>query len=303
MSRQSKTERGMWTCGLLGSAALLLVLGWSPACDTYPTFKYTSSADCSAEDDYEFDPKSTFPFETTEDGSALWSPEGDPFCNGNDGGPPRSISMGVETIDDGPRCGSSKAALVFRAANCNDWGALFGFSNFGPRDESAYEGMSFWARSPGNTGKNLTIVMDDANTASADGSNCRVYDGGAPGQATASTMAPDGTLISGTTSEASQPDQCGNAYTMVVVLTGDWRFYTIPWSEFTQTAQPNRVPSAALTETGGVPGTGLLTSKIWNLILRVPKESRSELWIDNFGFYRKKGSASGVDAGPDAAQR
>jgi hypothetical protein len=287
--------------GAIGAVGLLLGLGGSVGCETYPTFEAPLPTDCSTEDTYDLHMVSKF--DTAADGSALWGPAGDPFCNGNDGGPPKAVSLGVETMSDGPRCGS-KAALLFRSANCNDWGALAGFSNFGPRDESAYEGMSFWARSPGNTGKAFSIVLDDANTAGMAGSNCTVYDAGAPGQGTVTVLDPaTGTPISGTTSAAAMPDQCGNAYNAIVPLTGEWRFYTIPWSQFTQTAQPNRVPNVELTETGGIPGTGLLPSKIYNLIVRVPKEMKMELWIDNLSFYRKKGAAAGADAGPDAAQK
>jgi hypothetical protein len=283
---------------------LILVLGGLAACSTYSTFKEVPT-NCSVEGGYDFDPNSTFPFETAADATTWWSPSGDPFCNGNDGGPARSISLSVDPIEGGSRCGSSKAALVFHAAHCNDWGALVGFSNFGPRDESAYEGMSFWARSPGNTGKGFSIVMDDANTVgNTAGANCTNYDGGSPGQVTAGTYDPaTGTPISGSTGAAALPDQCGNSYSAVVAVTGVWRFYTIPWSEFTQLAQPNRVPNSALTQTGGVPGTGLLTSKLWTLILRLPKESETDLWLDNLSFYRKKGSLAGADAGPDAAQK
>jgi hypothetical protein len=60
------------------------------------------------------------------------------------------------------------------------------------------------------------------------------------------------------------------------------------------------VANDVLTKTGSAPGTTLLTSTLVNLTLRIPKEANLELWIDNLGFYRKKGLASGNDGGVDA---
>jgi hypothetical protein len=84
-----------------------------------------------------------------------------------------------------------------------------------------------------------------------------------------------------------------------MAVTNEWALYTIPWSNFTQGAYPNRVPNSVLTETGDVPGTGLLTSKLFSLGIRPPKEAPFELWIDKLSFYRKKANP---DAGPDAVQ-
>ena len=54
-------------------------------------------------------------------------------------------------------------------------------------------------------------------------------------------------LISGATITAPPPDACGNSYSTVLPVTTDWQLYTIPFSQFHQTAMPNRVPNAALT--------------------------------------------------------
>ena len=66
----------------------------------------------------------------------------------------------------------------------------------------------------------------------------------------------------------------------------DWAFYTVPFNRFQQDPKPNRVPNALLTNTGNVPGTGLLTDQLLQLILRMPKEAKAELWIDNLAYYR-----------------
>jgi len=277
----------------LGRVGLLLGgLGSLAACNEYATYRDLPT-NCSAGDGYEFDLLNAF--EKASDAN-FWI-AGDPFCGETDGGIVQSIGLKVETMSDGPRC-NSKMGLVFRSANCNDWGALAGYNNFGPQDRHLWEGLSFWARSPGNTGKAFTIVMDDANTAASASSNCKVYDAGAGGQTTTFIDPATGQPMSGGLVSAAMPDQCGNSYNAIISITGDWRFYTVPFSAFTQTAQPNRVPNAVL-KGGTVPGNGLLSSAIQTLIIRVPKEEPMELWIDDLGFYRKRtGDVGGAaDAG------
>jgi hypothetical protein len=96
------------------------------------------------------------------------------------------------------------------------------------------------------------------------------------------------------------PDQCGNSYTVVVLVTGDWQLYTIPFGHFQQGATPNRVPNAELTATGSAPGTTLLTSQLMLLGVRLPKALATDLWIDDLAFYRHKGWAPpGRDGGVD----
>ena len=293
IKRTSRTQ-------LLRPACLLLLgLGGAGGCAAYPTVKDVP-VNCSVENGYEFDLVDAF--DKVGNPQTLWGFSGDSICN-----PPApgdaSVSLAVEPIKGEARCGST-AALVLRASHCNDWGGMFGFNSLGVNgkglDRSKYEGMSFWARAPGNTSKGFTLLLDDANTAAGvSDSRCKAYaaDGGVQGQSTGTIVDQNGNVISGVVGAAPLPDQCGNSYVAPVVVTSEWAFYPVPFSSFTQTATPNRVPNSVLTETGGIPGTGLLTSALWNLILRFPKESNLELWIDNLAFYRK----ATPDAGPDSA--
>jgi hypothetical protein len=199
---------------------------------------------------------------------------------------------------------------VIRVSHHNDWGINCSFNSFAdhttnpdgswwyfPRDESAWEGLSFWARAPGNTSKGFTLALDDANTTvNTKGGKCKAYnaaDGGLGGSTINAALDPaTGQVISGSAIASRQPDECennkGNSYTDVVTVTSEWVFYTIPWVQFAQQAFPNRVPNSVLTETGNVPGTGLLTNELFSLAIRPPKEVQFELWIDKLGFYRKK---------------
>jgi hypothetical protein len=280
-------------------ALLLLALGGaagSAGCSAYSTFK-PLPLDCNVESAYDLQVVNSF---DTIGPGAFWM-AADIADAGTVRSPPpyTYVASAVEPISDGPRCGSS-AALVIRSERNNDWGSLFGIDIGSPRNASAYDGLSFWARAPGNTTNAFTILFNDPNTAlptvAAD-ARCRDYgvDGG-----TAPVLDGTGMVIPGTVTEAPEPDQCGNSYSAVLVVASDWRFYTVPFGAFQQGPTPNRVPNAALMDVGPEPGTALLTSSLLSLTLRMPKAATMELWIDNLSFYRRAGT--GGDAGADAPQ-
>src|SRR5579863_7141328 len=285
------------------AGAVALALGSALGCTAYATYKPPVPPDCSVMNVYDIDTIDTVL-------TMAWSSK--------DNTPDGSVSTDAGTFPDGPLCGDGNV-LVVKSNHDNDWGSLFGFYAFGKKDESTREGLSFWARAPGNTGKAFTVLLDDPNTydpyvsCTADGgtvlppgdagSFCTTYctlDAGMGG--TPPTYGPDGTLLSSGTSVAPPPaNACGNEYSTEVVVTQNWQFYTIPFDQFQQQpAKPNRVPNAVFTETGTVPGTPLLTSAIMNMIFRFPKESPEDLWISHLGFYRKKvAGAPAADGGVD----
>lgn len=270
----------------------LLALGLASGCgDPYDTVT-VKPLDCTVEDAYEFlsidDFEKDVPFWTATDvSSELLDPETDPRA--------AQMALTQDEIEGGGRCGSN-FAMVVRASHNNDWGSLAGYNNFGRHDASEYEGLSFWARAPRTTTKVFTVLLDDTNTFATqakdgqDKQRCVVYGGtsNSGGNGSTSTSASAQVDNSGNSGRASFPDECGNSYAATVVVSDQWELYTIPFSKFTQTAQPNRVPNAVFTETGGIPGTGIIPGSLWNLGLRMPKEAQMELWLDNLGFYRKK---------------
>jgi hypothetical protein len=242
-----------------------------------------------------------------------------PFYTSGDMTTTSLLAATVGPFPDGPRC-NSNVGMVLQSSQHNDWGSLFGFSNFGPRDASAYEGVSFWARARGNTTTSFTLLLDDPNTsnpvtamcgadagtpaASADAGAvdlCKNYcmpDAGAGNPVTTFTDPMTGMAVGGSTNAAPPPDACGNGYSVVQVVTGDWRFYTVPFAKFQQGYMPKRVPNPVRKVTGTVPGTGLRTSALMNFVIRFPKEANAELWFDNLDFYRPK--KAGSDGGSDA---
>ncbi len=282
------------------AAAVALSLGSALGCTAYSTYKPVA-IDCSLEGAYDID-------SIDAEFSMPWaSPD---QMNGG-----ATMTAGLETIPDGPFCGDTSAFAV-HGNNNNDWGSLAGFFAFGKKDESSREGLSFWARAPGNVGKAFTILIDDINTydpyvtCTADagaippgdaGANCTTYCASDGGTTVTIMVDQNGTPIgSGTSGTVYPPNACGNSYQTVVLVNGDWRFYTIPFSKFQQLADARRVPNSALSEMGSASGTSLLTSAIVNMIFRFPKGSAVELWIDHLGFYRHKGWAPpGREGGVD----
>ena len=289
---------------LARAAAVALALGSALGCTAYATYKPPVPPDCSVMNAYDID---------TIDAEFMmaWSSK--------DGTPDASMSTDAGTLADGPLCGDTNV-LVVNANHNNDWGSLFGFYAFGRKDESTREGLSFWARAPGNTGKAFTVLLDDLNTydpyvkCTADGGTvlppgdagafCTTYcnlDAGSTGTPTIYDPSSGMILSSGTSVAPPPANACGNEYSTEVVVTGNWQFYTIPFDQFQQTpSKPNRVPNAVFTETGTAPGTTLLTSAIMNMIFRFPKESAEDLWLSHLGFYsRKVAGAPAADGGVD----
>ena len=273
-------------------SVVLLALAATAGCAPYATRKVVP-VDCTAQNGYVFDSIQSY-FSMYE-------------FNSPDTTPNAVMKATVNPIPDGALCGDSSALEAVSTGN-NDWGSLFGFYSFPVKHEATMEGVSFWARAPGNTGKAFTLLMDDSNTHDPDVS-CGSGDGGlilppppdsgiacttyctldAGVNAAPSTQyGPDGQpLSSGTLMSAMPANACGNQYWVVVEVTNDWRFYTIPFARFSQQRQPNLVGTPnGLFSPGTTPGTTIVTSTINNMTFRFPKESAQDLWIDRLSFYR-----------------
>ncbi|HSY39320.1 MAG TPA: hypothetical protein VLA79_07320, partial [Polyangia bacterium] len=222
---------------LARAAAVALALGSALGCTAYATYKPPVPPDCSVMNAYDIE-------NIDSEFMMAW--------NSKDGTPGGSMSTDAGTNPEGPLCGDANV-LVVKGDHNNDWGSLFGFYAFGKKDESTREGLSFWARAPGNTGKGLTILLDDPNTydpyvsCTVDGgtvlppgdagANCTTYctlDAGMGG--TPPTYDPsNGMVLSSGTSVAPPPaNACGNEYQTELALTADWHFYTIPFDRFQQ---------------------------------------------------------------------
>ena len=284
-----------------GALLLLAVGGGAFGCTAYSTYK-TLPPGCDVE--AAFDLQAINAFEMVGVAGTFWTASDTPDAGLVPSPPPYTyVASTVEAISDGPHCGST-AALVMRSERNNDWGSLFGIDIGAPRNASDYDGLSFWARAPGNTTNAFTVLFNDPNTAVPEmGGEPKCKDYGLDGGTGQTQVDGTGMVIMGSVADAPEPDQCGNSYAAVQVVTADWRFYTIPFGAFQQVATPNRVPNAALTEVGPEPGTALLTSSLLSLTFRMPKAATMQLWIDNLSFYRKPtGTVGGGDGGVDAAQ-
>jgi hypothetical protein len=262
--------------------------------------------DCHQGDGYEFNV-----VESYEPGSISATPQ---WYSYGDSTPDASHTMQVgsgippEPIPDG-RCGST-FALVLRSQGHTDYGSGFGMfeysgspnNTYQGNDESAWEGVSFWARSPGETDKAFTFNLND-RTSSTDPDNARLDANGAEityddGGTEHYCYVPPATAAAGqictvdpTTNQPNcgipgtdvRHDQCGNPFTTVVMTTTDWHLYLLPWSALQQKADSRRQAH------------GIDTTSVWGVTIAFPKEARAELWFDDYGFYRKARGGSATD--------
>jgi hypothetical protein len=143
------------------SCSLLLV---ASACGKDYKRHVAASVDCTVTDAYEFSPT---PFALFEGGSSNWYL----YTDGTPGGVPNPDAGSNVPVTQLNRCGST-GALELQAYGNNYWGA--GFADWqhnaksGEASGDGYQGISFWARSPGNTDKTFLLRVDDDRTFKTD---------------------------------------------------------------------------------------------------------------------------------------
>ncbi len=161
-------------------------------------------------------------------------------------------------------------------------------------DGSAFEGIGFWARTPGQSNHSVYVTLNNADTA-VQGPTISCYSPNvpasrctpAPADATAGlglavTDQQSGTATTGgIAARIPLAGECGNAFQLALTTTPDWQFYTMPFDSFWQLPYPNRIAS------------GFDSSTLLQISVIFPREVRTELWITNFRFYRHKGADAG----------
>jgi hypothetical protein len=298
---------------VLASAVLLASAGCGETWHAAPTL------DCSEEGSYDIAERySAMPSapEITSSGGVLtagnitWYDYGDTTPGGHDNGDAgdAAIDPTVDILVDGGsipwtrsipggRCGST-AALVLTSSGFHDYGSGYRDYNLGdlvsqtgflngqmgllPYDASKYQGIAFWARSPGATTKAVTLQLTDGSSTDnvSDLTACTYemgFDDAGMATTTVTTTSPNGTTMTstGVSLPPLPPGICGNNFSYVFEFTDEWQLYKIPFSAFFQAQTPNRAPG------GFDPSTFFVFGVV------VPKEVELELWIDELGFYPK----------------
>jgi hypothetical protein len=200
-----------------------------------------------------------------------------------------SISVAIEPIEGGGRCGSVNA-MVLRSAGHNDWGSLFGdwklasapgtafCDTCGPWDATGYEGLAIWARSAATVDSSVTLLLDTWQT-SASGTEgvadragiCKIDCSADSGT---NSRDDSGNITSQT--YVSPAGTCGNSFQRTLTLTSQWQLYVVPFDSFYQDLKPNMSPN------------GVDPAHINGLTIRTAKEATVELWVDDIAFYRRK---------------
>jgi len=198
-----------------------------------------------------------------------------------------SISVTIEPIEDGGRCGSQNA-MVLRSAGHTDWGSVFGDWKLasaagtafcdacGPWNGTGYEGIAVWARAK-NGDKSVTVLLDTWQTSAAGTTDadaalvCKIDCSASSGTR---SLDETGNILS--QSYVSPPGSCGNSFQRDLNLTDEWQLVLLPFKSFYQERKPNIVSGA------------MDVAHINGLSLRPAKEANVEIWVDDIAFYKRK---------------
>jgi hypothetical protein len=271
----------------------------------------TGTVDCSQGDGYEFSSPPLFDFNGDQKGQVGWFLYADETPGGF---PDPALGSNVTTVllDPPGRCGDTHV-VELKAFGHNFYGTGFGDYQHNPESTRAngtgFDGISFWARSPGNTDKTFLWSMDDGRTIVlrppapdggglppatpadqdldgdgligpgdiAGGTRCRL-----PPTQTVIRAAcyANGTLPPASATRVPEPDECGNSFHTYVTTTDDWQLYLLPWDQLVQWPCPNRLAG------------GIDPADIAGITITFIQGSTYDLWLDNIAFYRRR-----LDAG------
>jgi hypothetical protein len=185
-----------------------------------------------------------------------------------------------------PRCGDTAMAEI-KVFGHNFYGGGFGnWALFDNRaDGTGYEGIAFWARSPGNVDKTFTLYVDDGRTAVssvgglagdvAPGTRCRRP----PEDSLGRVACYGGTLPPATPTRVPEADECGNRFHATVTTTENWQYFLLPWEQLVQFPCPNRLVG------------GIDPADIAGLEIKFLQGATYDLWLDNFEFYKRRADA------------
>jgi hypothetical protein len=277
-----------------------LAVASAASCATKPRLAVSTDY-CAEADAYEF--RNISDFTSGQSGWFLYAdntPGGvpDPAANSN---------VQVVQVDPPGRCGDT-GMVELQAYGHNFYGTGFGdyaHNQASSRaDGTGYDGISFWAKSPGNTDKTFLFTVDDGRTIKlsldptdgglpvatpadqdldgdgfigpgdiARGTRCRIP----PSTKLASPACyAGGTQPPSTTSRVPEPGECGNQFHTYVTVTAEWQLYRIPWAELVQWPCPNRLE-------GGIDHADIAEMEILFI-----QGSVFDLWLDNIAFYRSR---------------
>ena len=292
---------------LLGCAALV-----ASGCATKARLA-AGDVDCTQGDAYEFSPISEF-----TGGQAGWYL----YADNTPGGIPNpalTSNVAITQLDPPGRCGDT-GIVELQASGHAFYGSGFGDYAHNPdgsrADGEGYEGISFWARSPGNTDKTFMLYVDDGRTIVlpppppepgvlppampppmpgdvgdtdldgdglvgpgdiARGTRCRLPPPQALGEP---ACYRGGAQAPATPTRVPEPDECGNQFHTYVTTTPDWQLFLLPWDQLIQWPCPNRLEG------------GIDHADIAKIEIKFIQGSTYDLWLDNIEFYRRR-----VDAG------
>ncbi len=152
-----------------------------------------------------------------------------------------------------PRC-ESRYALHLQAGPFTEWGGLVGFPFAPGLDVSNYEGVSFWGRVKWETRSTVRLSVLDPGTDSA-------------------FVDDAGESLCDAESSLDDFEQACDPYGRYAVMTGDWKFFRIPFHEMRQKGFGAKTPYLDL---------GVIRQVTVDY-----GQGEWDFWIDDLAFYRK----------------
>jgi hypothetical protein len=258
--------------------------------------------DCSVADAYEFENISDF-----ASGDSGWFL----YADNTPGAVPDPAAGSNVLISQVPapgRCGDT-GMVELKAQGHNVYGSGFGDwahnAEISRANGSGFEGISFWARSPGASEKTFMLYADDGRTivlpptpttvgvlpeaTSADqdldgdgfigpgdiarGTNCRLPPDQKLGNA---ACYYGGELPPATPTRVPESNECGNQFHTYVTTTADWQLFLIPWQQLVQWPCPNRLAD------------GIDPADVRKLEIKFLQGTSYDTWLDNIAFYRRR---------------
>jgi hypothetical protein len=198
-------------------------------------------------------------------------------------GPGPGIPSGVtqDVPDPTLTCGDTRVVDI-KSTGHNDYGSS-SFIDLSSAPGTGTEGVFFWARSLGSTN---SVIVELSNYDTTSGK------GGCVDPPTASmtagsitsttTTTPGGSATNQQPNYEPPPGTCDNFFQTTVQFTSLWTLYILPYEQFAQQQQPNRIAS------------GFDPKELDFFAFQIQKEADFEIWINKIGAYK----TVSADAGP-----
>jgi hypothetical protein len=203
------------------------------------------------------------------------------MLNGHGPGPGIPSGLIQDVLDPTLTCGEARVVDI-KSTGHNDYGSSV-FIDLNGAVGTGTEGISFWARSVGSTNSAIAELSNYDTTSGKGGCVDPPTASMTAGSSTSTTTTtPGGSATNQQPNYEPPPGTCDNFFQTTVQFTSLWKLYILPYEQFAQMQQPNRIAS------------GFDPAKLYFFAIQIQKEADFEIWIDQISAYK----TVSADAGP-----